>query len=487
MNTRANEPADLNALAGLASELASTFVALSSDIAIVIDSDGAVRQVVQGAAPIAPAAQEWVGRPWADTVTSDTRRKIELMLGDVQSTGKGRQREVNLPAGDAGSIPVAYAAIRLGTNGPVLAVGRDLRAIGAIQQRYTESQQEMERDYWKRRQAESRYRMLFQVATDAVLVVDALTLSIVEANRAAAQLFGIEQEHLTGKHATVGIDRYSWPAVEELLTLARSTGRPAEIRARLAQGVGSVDISATPFRSERNLLLLVRARKPAPRVESASLVGGAAVSLAGAPADWADLVRHIPDAVVITDSSGRVTMANPAFVELCGLARKHQPDGCELALWMDSETVIDLLRQVKLHGIATRKSAALQNEQRGTLVVSVSAALLDEGDVECVGFTIRRLHDGDALSAPSAADALALAIDALTSDMGRQPLPELLRMVHLLAERHLIKAALQRAAGESHAAAVLLGVTPEALDARLADLSLHSDAAGDGYLPVQLN
>ena len=483
MNTRATEPSDLNALSGLASELASTFVALASDIAIVIDADGAVRQVVQGAAPLAPDAQAWVGRPWADTVTSDTRRKIEQLLSDVQHTGKGRQREVNHPAGadDAGTIPVSYAAIRLGANGPVLAVGRDLRAIAAIQQRYTESQQEMERDYWKRRQAESRYRMLFQVATDAVLVVDALTMGIVEGNRAAAQLFGIEQDQLAGKHATIGIDRHSWPAVEELLTLVRTTGRAAEIRARLPGGSGAIDISATPFRSESDLLLLVRARTPSPRdVRAAPDAAGTAGTTR-----WADLVQRIPDAVVITDSSGRVTMANPAFVALCGLGDEHQPDGHELARWMGADTVGGLLAHAKLHGIAAHHSAALRSETRGTLGVSVSVALLDEGDVECVGFTIRRLEGADAL-ASSPTDSLAAAIDGLTGSMGRQSLPELLHAAALLSERHLIKAALQRAQGEPHAAALLLGIAPDALAERLAFLSL-AVGAGDGTWPAHFN
>lgn len=477
MNTRAAGPSDLNALAGLASELASTFVALSSDIALVIEPDGSVRDVVQGAAPVAPSAAEWIGRQWVDTVTSDTRRKIELLLSDVQSTGRARQREVNLPSGEGATIPVAYAAIRLGENGPVLAVGRDLRAIAAIQQRYTESQQEMERDYWKRRQAESRYRMLFQVANDAVLVVDALTMSIVEANRAAADLFGIEPDQLAGKHATVGIDRHSWPAVEELLTSARATGRAAEIRARLAGGARSVDVSATPFRSERDLLLLVRAREVAPR---------GAGDDPSANAQWADLVQRIPDAVVITDSSGRVLMANPAFVELCELASETQVDGRELAQWVGAETASALVAQAKRQGIAAQLTASLKGESGRLRRVSVSAALLDEGDRECIGFTIRRLDNGEALVLP-AVDEVAVAIDALAGLMGRQPLPELLRAATSLAERHLIKSALQRANGDRHAAALLLGVPVDALQQRLAAHSLSAGEGGDGLSPVQLN
>jgi len=477
VNTRVNEPTDLNALSGLASELATTFVALSSDIAIVIGEDGEVREVVQGSAPIAPSAGEWVGKPWADTVTFETRTKIEQLLSDVHSTGKGRQREVNLPSGEGASIPVSYAAIRLGEHGPVLAVGRDLRAIAAIQQRFTESQQEMERDYWKRRQAEARYRMLFQVATDAVLVVDALTMSIVEANRAAAQLFGIAQAELAGKHATVGIDRHSWPAVEELLGSTRATGRAAEIRARLPEGGGSIDISATPFRSDRDLLLLVRARVPTQR---------RLAEQPDAQAQWADLVQRIPDAVVITDSSGRVLMANPAFVRLCQLGDDAVLEGRDLAQWIGAETATALIAQAKLHGIATQLAATLRGELARAVGVGISVALLDDGDSECIGFTIRRLEGAEGTIGP-AIDDVAVALDALASLMGRQPLPELLRAATALAERHLIRTALQRSAGDAHAASLLLGVTPSDLAERLAFHRISAGTAGDGVAPTQLN
>ncbi len=48
----------------------------------------------------------------------------------------------------------------------------------------------MERDYSRLRHVETRYRLLFQVTSEAVLVVDAATHKVLEANPAAAQLFG---------------------------------------------------------------------------------------------------------------------------------------------------------------------------------------------------------------------------------------------------------------------------------------------------------
>jgi hypothetical protein len=156
------DPPELVALSAWApDELAKTFVALSGDVALVVDPAGLIRSVAQaGADQIVPDVQGWVGRRWADTVSEDSRAKIEALLAEVAASGIGRRREVNHPIAAGATVPVAYAAIRLGAGGPALAVGHDLRAIAAIQQRYLESQQALERGYWRTRKAEARLRWL---------------------------------------------------------------------------------------------------------------------------------------------------------------------------------------------------------------------------------------------------------------------------------------------------------------------------------------
>ncbi len=101
MKRRAPEPADLGPLSGCAAELAEAFVSLASDIALVIDDDGVIQSVAQNATtPIATDSSRWIGRPWADMVSGDTRRKVELMLTDLRTTGVARRREVNVTSVD---------------------------------------------------------------------------------------------------------------------------------------------------------------------------------------------------------------------------------------------------------------------------------------------------------------------------------------------------------------------------------------------------
>jgi len=465
MKRSSSEPepvADLSRLSGLAPELASAFALLASDIALVLDADGVIRTVAESQAPIAGPGPRgnWVGRSLADTVTGATRAKIESLLQEVRASGVSRRREVSHPTTGGNDIPVAYTAVRLGAHGPVLAVGRDLRAVAAIQQRFMDAQQEMERSYWRLRQEDSRYRLLFQVATDAVIVVDAATLLAIDANDAACRMFQREKGELVGQRLDAGFDAGSRPAVEELLASARSSGRAAEIRVRLMARAAAVDLSATPFRAEASQLLLVRLRDGESRAQPAD-----------AGRVLADYVRRSPDAVAITDSSGRVVVANPAFSRMCGVAGGSSGLAGMLladALGNGGGALPQILARVRGLGIV---SEVIAGGSRVQGALEVSAALLAEGDQEYVGFTFRPVENrpADLLLRKAAQND---AFDDLTAQIGLLSLPELLLEAGRRAESTLISAAIARAKGDSAAGADLLGISNENLMLRARRLGL---------------
>jgi hypothetical protein len=141
------ELAELAAVAAFAPHLAQAFASLACDMALVLDTQGCITRVAHHpAGTLSALTADWVGRPFADTVTAQTRPKILSLLQELEQQGLGRRREVNLPAEPA-EIPVAYTALRLGPGGPALAVGHDLRAAAQMQQRFLRVQQELERGY----------------------------------------------------------------------------------------------------------------------------------------------------------------------------------------------------------------------------------------------------------------------------------------------------------------------------------------------------
>ena len=455
MSVRRPQPPDLSALSGWAPELAQTFVSLASDIALVLDDGGVIRNVVQGSdEPLTQAAHQWIGRSWADTVTQETRGKVELLLQEVTLTGLARSREINHPLDQGGSLAVAYTAIRLGNNGPLLAVGRDLGAIAAIQQRFLDAQHEMERSYWRARQAEARYRLLFQVATDAVLVVDAQTFEIVEANQAAANLFDLPLEQILGRPAGFGFERISRAAIEDLLASSRASGQPTEIRARLLGRITTTSVAATPFRTDEAMRLLLRVRT---------------MDMPGASADLnatlARLVDSASEGVVVTDSAGGVLLANPAFLKLVRMNTEAAVKGRPLMDWIgvSDEQFASLLAQVRRQGIARRFESRLLSADARMSPVELSAALLTEGDQECIGFTIHQEAQRPG-RAEGETETLALALEQVSARVGSAPLPELLRLAANLLERHFISMALERTEGDATKAAGLLGVSTHRID-----------------------
>ena len=268
MKPAAADLSRLGALAPVASELARAFVTLDSDIALLLDHEGVITQVVpSGSSPMAPLAQDWVGRRWVDTVTDGTRRKVELMLADVTASGQSRRREVNHRLDGGAELPVVYTALRLGGQGPVLAVGRDLRMASALQQRFEQAQQELEAEYWRARQvdtqvrqADARYLRLFNAAGDAMLTVDPQTLTIVEANEAACRLADLADDLLVGRQVAQ-LFEYAWRLdVERLLSTARERRSAPELRASMVGRMLSVGVTATAFSTGGGLRLLVRLR-----------------------------------------------------------------------------------------------------------------------------------------------------------------------------------------------------------------------------------
>ncbi len=369
------------ALALHAPVLADAFVTLSTDLALVIDSGGTILRVAQRAgAPIVTDPSAWVGRAWADTVTAGTRRKVEAILSEATLSGLARRREVGLLDAGGDNLPIAYTAMRLGRDGPVLAVGRDLRAVAAIQQRFIDTQQELERGYWNARQAEARYRLLFQVASDAVFTLDADGRHVREANPAAASLVDTAPSRWEGVPLLGLFDAASQPVVRDVLNRCRQGGGTAEAKVRLQHGGDDVRVVGVLFRFVGEPRLMLRVSRIAP--------------LDPSHADPRQLLARLVDTahegVIVTDAQGLVGAANPAFVRLVGEASEAAVLGRSLTLWLgrvpsDVPVLIDSARE---HGLAHLSRSALRGPEPRAGDVDVCAVLLSDQDPERFGFTI---------------------------------------------------------------------------------------------------
>lgn len=457
-------------LADLAPDWAAKLITATSEVALVVDREGIIRHVsFSGAEPPIDGADEWVGRPWADTVTGDSRGKIDLLLKEAATTGATRRRQVNHPSRAGADIPVAYNAVRA-DGGAVIAVGRDLRTISTLQQRLVDTQQAMERDYWRLRHVETRYRLLFQLSTDAIIVVDADTMKIVDASGAAARLFDVAADKLVGKNFPIGVAAEHTRAIEDLLATARTTGHAADVRLRLTENRGEVMASASCFRQDNLTLLLVRlSRQTSQQSVTASHRGR-----------LLELLERAPEALVVTDPEGDILTANRAFLDLSQLASEEQAKGRSLGNWVGrpGADLSVFLSTVRKHGIVRVAASSIRGELGLSSEIELSAVTLPGDDSPAVGFVMRDV--GRRVSTvPHGARDLTKAVEELTSLVGRVSLPTLVRDTTDLVERHFIEAALELTGDNRTTAAEVLGLSRQTLYVKLRRHGLSSQPDSD--------
>lgn len=438
-----------------APELARTMVSLGGDIALVIDDRGVVQRVDQRAStPLATDAHTWVGHHWTETVTRESRPKVERLMAEASHTCATRKREVNHPASGGTTVPVAYTAMRLGARGPILAVGRDLGISAALQQKFIGAQREMERNYAHARQAEARYRLLFQVATDAVIVVDGTTLNIIEANQSASELFDLSLSQVVGQNATFGFERQSRGIVSETLASALASGQSTETRAQLLGRVSSTSVTATPFRVMDSQQLLVRIRTTEQLGSSANL-----------GATLARLVDSASDGVAVTDVDGAVLVANPAFLKLVQASTEASVRGRPLSDWLNlpNEPFAELLARVGREGMTGYVPSQMLALDAIVKPVEVAATLLSEIDPPCIGFSIRLVPSAEGAIAVTV-EPMQAAVKVLCDQVGSAALPELMRRASDMLQRNFIRMAMERAGADLNKAATMLGINRQQLD-----------------------
>jgi len=462
-------------LGELDSDAAAELVAATADVALILDRDGVIRDVATGSAELgAEIDGKWLGRSWSSTVTDESRPKIQALLQDASSGAPSRWRQVNHVTAKGVDVPVTYSAIKFGNKGRIMAIGRDLRAVATLQQRLVDAQQSVDREYARLRSAETRNRLLFQLAAEAVLILDASTLRIVEANPAATQLLGLNARRISGRNFPEGFDAESTQALGAMLANVRAGGRAADVRARLADGSRELLVSASVFREERSTLLLVRATA----LDSDKLAELAPSSRAR----YLDMVEAALDGFLVTDTEGKVLAANPAFLDLVQVATEEQARGESLDSWLGRPgvDVNVLLAQLRERGSVRLFTTTLRGAHGSSVDVEICAVAMPTGEPDCYGFTIRDI--GPRVSAAQrSAPPLTRSVEQLTELVGRVPLKGIVRETSEIIERLCIEAALELTNDNRASAAEMLGLSRQSLYVKLRRYGLGDlvDSEGD--------
>jgi transcriptional regulator PpsR len=440
------------------------------DVTLLLDLEGVVREATFSSTIADEKPEAWLGKPWSDISDGAASDHIKRMLEDARATGISAFRQVTQRFPSGLELPMEYTTVLLGGRAGMLAIGKNLLAVAELQSRLIAAQQAMERDYWKLREVETRYRLLFDSSNEAVVILKASNLRIIEANPAARDALDLPPQtraDLNGRELLQELPQAERSALQAMLLRVREQGKAPSMIVHLGRSKKPWMARASLMTSDPGQVFLLS-------------LAPAGLMPARASHDEAlsiePTIEKLPDALVVIDPNGTVKWTNQAFLDLIEVGSKGLVLGEHLARWLTrpGADVTVLLAHVQKHGLVRLLSTIIHSELGTDTEVEISAAGNTGKEPTLVGIVIRDVSRR--LKATSGGDSLRESLSTISDQVGKTPLRKLVRNTVSVVEQHYVKAALELANGNRTAAAEILGLSRQSLYAKLNRYGLEGDS-----------
>jgi PAS domain-containing protein len=224
------------------------------------------------------------------------------------------------------------------------------------------------------------YESLFLASAEPVLIADAATGNIVEANAAAARVLRATRGALIGTQLLGAFDQGSRRTLKNRLAISRATGSTKPINLRTADGALPLRVTLSLFHAAPGSYFLMRLnagqghRSTLPSAVFDAIDGGA-------------------DGFLITDGAFRIEYANGSFLALIDLNSQADVIGESLARWLrlSEADFLRLRRQLVLRHAASLLCTHVRSDSLRPRRVEVCAIAVPDGAHSCWGFGIREL------------------------------------------------------------------------------------------------
>lgn len=447
-------------LQDLTPERMAELIGAAADIALVVEK-GIVKDVaLADASLIAHGYREsWLDKPWIETVTIESRPKIEALLN--RDIDEPAWRQVNHVSKSALDVPVQYTTVPVAGDDRILALGRDLSELSLLQQKLITAHQDLERDYSRMRMAEGRYRLLFNTSTEAIIIVNAEDWTIEEINFAAEQLAERVSAGLVGQPVSDSFTTASTGRLNTLIASAAMRGLSTESDLTLVSGT-NVSVTASAFAENDRKRVILRLSDEQTQLKSPS----------DNPA-LDKMIDHLPDGLVIADTDQRILRINETFAQSAQLSSTQDAKGAPLSSYLGrSPTDINVLYSTLKKNGLVRNFATITRDRFGSedqVEVSAVSAPTQSGVV--YAFSVRSVSRRLTQS-PRLDEKLPSATTDFTELVGRVPLKDIVNESTILIERLCIEAALKTSDNNRASAAEMLGLSRQGLYSKLKRVGL---------------
>jgi transcriptional regulator PpsR len=391
------------------------------------------------------------------------------MVADALQIGVSAFRQVTQRFPSGREMSMEYTTVRLGGSAGLMAVGRNLKMVAELQSRLVAAQQAMEQDYWKLREVETRYRLLFDASNEAVLLLNADTLRIEDANPAAIRAFGLSR----GRDLLAEIAADERDGFHATLMRVRQHGRAPGTLVHIGPDQEAWTLRASLMAGEPEPVVLVQLAPV-----NAAVPASSTLATRNADTTLDAFFDDLPDAFIVIDRDTTIRRANRAFLDLIQVASEGLVIGERLGRWMSSPgaDVAALLANLNKHGTVRLFPTDIQTELGESTAVEISAASHPSSRPAQIALLIRDV--GRRLTPTEEAGSLQSALAAIIEQTGKTSLRSLVRDAVGLVERHYIGAALDFVDGNRTAASELLGLSRQGFYKKLAQYEMEGHSKG---------
>lgn len=474
MTTRGTRYWDSGAIPLIAPEMLGDIIAEIADLSIVVSEKGKILSVlVNPTQDRFRSLESLEGQDINAALTEESVRKFEVRFKEYLE-GEYESRPIELNHQDSSgrwSFPIRYTLHRIGPDGAILMLGRDLRPIAEMQQELVRAQLALEQDFELQRESDTRFRVVMESTTEAFVFVSMATGRITDANSVAAGLLGKQKDDLTSTPFSSEFEMVKRGDLLETLNTQAITERTGPVTAKLNRNGATVKIMPTLFRAGGERLLLCRIDPDEGVAAQADALGR----------NLDALYMQGPDAIVFAAEDGTILSANEGFLDLINAAHDINVKGRNLADYFLRGSV-DLKVQTENASRTGRMRlypTKISGDYGSPRPVEIAITALDANDKRIFGFLMR---DASRIEQVRPVGGTPVTDDNVRSVMelvGNATLKEIVAETTNVVERMCIETAVELTMNNRVAAAEMLGLSRQSLYVKLRKYGLLSRSAND--------
>ncbi len=466
MTSRGTKYWNSGAIPLIAPEILGDIIAEVADVGVVISETGSILSVIVNPDNDAFRQLElWENKDIRATLTIESVSKFESRLAEFLAD-KPRVRPVELNHTDGTNrweTPVRYSFHRIGPDGAILLLGRDLRPIAEMQQQLVEAQLSLERDYETQREHDTRFRVLMESTTEAVLFVSVQSGEITEANSAAVALLDRPLENLIGNQLSGCFEGRKRGDMVDALASQAISDQNKKMTADLRGNAGKVEVFPTLFRAAGERILLCRL---VPESQNGARSDALSHNLQA-------LYSNGPDPMVFTSAAGDVLSANDAFLDMIAVAHDINVRDRSIADYLQRGSVDFkvMTENAERAGRMRNYATKLTGEYGSPRAVDISATKIVAGQQTIFAFVLRDANRPEITQArphPASDESMRSVVELV----GSATLKDIVAETTNVVEKMCIETAVELTMNNRVAAAEMLGLSRQSLYVKLRKFDL---------------